>query len=634
MYKVEFLPTRRIIRAKRGDTILKIAREAGVHINSSCNGVGTCGKCKVKVEKGKVDFEPVSFRLPSEEVKEGYVLACCSKILSDIVVLIPPETRLIGDKVLEEKGEEAVQEHFSKEKLSPRLKKVYIEASPPSLEDNVSDWQRVERALRQKVKFRVRPDFEMLKKLPVVLRESDFKLTATLFNDKVVLLEPGERLTGPFGVAVDIGTTTLVVEVMSLKEGKVIGRSSRYNPQMAYGEDVISRIIYCQREKGLRRLQQEVVRAIEEMVRKIARDNHLADDEIQAFYIAGNTVMLHLFFGLDPSYIRQEPYVPVTNFSHWVRGKDVGFRTFSHAFVYALTCVASYLGADITGGLLAAGMNKKGPLRLFMDIGTNGEMVLGNGDWFLACSCSAGPAFEGGGVKHGMRVAEGAIEEVRIDSETCEPEIRTVGDKRPLGICGSGLIDLIAELFLCGLVDRRGKFHPAMRRHPRVKEGEAGFEYIVANAEESDTGEDIVITEADIDNLVRAKAAVFAGLRILTEEAGVSFDDVSEFYIAGSFGHYIDIEKAITIGLLPDLPREKFKFLGNTSLLGARLVALCKEDEKLTEELASKVTYLELSRSSRFMDEYVSGLFLPHTHLELFPSVKMKEKAGQERVSR
>lgn len=634
MFKVEFLPTHRIVRAKKSETIFKVARKAGVHLNSSCNGVGTCGKCKVKVEKGKVQFEPLAFRLSEEEVKKGYVLACRSKILSDLVISVPLETRLLGEKVLEERGEEVIQKQFKKKELSPRVKKIYVEVDPPSLEDNVSDWQRVKRALKQELKNSISVSFDVLKSLPQVLRKENFRATATLFDREVVLIESGRKITGPFAAAVDLGTTTLVVEVVDLSNGEIIGHTSRYNPQMSYGEDVISRVIYAKEEKGLRKLQREVLKAVEDMVKKIVKENHLESNEISVFYFAGNTVMLHLFFGLNPSNIRMEPYVPVTNFSHWIRGKEVGFKTFSNSYIYALPCVASYLGADIVGGLLAAGMAKRGALRLFMDIGTNGEMVLGNGDWFIGCSCSAGPAFEGGGVKSGMRVAEGAIEEVKIDRETCEPEIVVVGDKPPIGICGSGLIDLMAELFYCGLIDRRGKFYPIKRRHLRIKEGESGFEYVVVHAGESGTGEDIVITEADIDNLMRAKAAVFAGLRILVEESGVSFDEVDEFYLAGSFGHYIDVEKAVSIGLLPDLPREKFKFLGNTSILGARLVSLYRENEGLVKELASKITYLELARNSKFMDEYVSGLFLPHTHLELFPSVRERKEHFEEKVKK
>lgn len=632
MFKVEFLPNHRLVKAKKGSTIFEVARKAGVHLNSSCNGVGTCGKCRVQVKKGQVKFEPVSFHLPEEDLKKGFVLACQSQIQGDIVVFVPSETRLVGEKVLEEKGVEVVRQQVEKKGLSPRLRKVYLAVPPPSLEDNVSDWQRVGRALSQETNQLVKVDYGVMKTLPEVLRQGDFKFTATLFNNEVVLLEPGKKNTGPFAAAVDIGTTTLVVEVVDLTTGEILGSASRYNPQMVFGEDVISRIIYSRRENGLKQLQQKVLKAVEDMVKKVAHHNHLADDEISALYLAGNTVMLHLFLGLDPSNIRLEPYVPVTNFSHWLTGHEVGLRSFKHAFVYTLPCVASYLGADVVAGLLTAKMNEPGPLRLFMDIGTNGEMVLGNGDWFLACSCSAGPAFEGGGVKHGMRVAEGAIEEVKIDPETYQPELVTVGDKPPVGICGSGLIDLMAELLCCGLVDRRGKFYPAKRHHARLREGEGGFEYIVAGKEESGTGGDIVFTEADMDNLMRAKAAVFAGLRILTEEANVSFDDLEEFYIAGSFGHYIDVEKAIDIGLLPDLPLEKFKFLGNTSILGARLVVMHQEKEKEVEELASKVTYLELARSGRFMDEYVSGLFLPHTHLELFPSVKKKKICFQEKV--
>ncbi|MCK4778215.1 MAG: DUF4445 domain-containing protein, partial [Actinomycetia bacterium] len=344
--------------------------------------------------------------------------------------------------------------------------------------------------------------------------------------------------------------------------------------------------------------------------------------------IAGNTIMLHLLAGINPKYIREAPYIPATNFGDWWKGKDFSLET-AEASVYLMPCVASYMGGDITAGLISTGIFESEDMSLFIDIGTNGEIVFGNKEWLISCSCSAGPAFEGGGIQFGMRASRGAIEQVRINKETGEPMILTVGQSKPVGICGSGLIDLLAELFLSGIIDQKGKFNQN-KSTERIRKGEHGNEYVLVWSKDSKINKDIIITEVDIDNLIRAKAAVFAGITILLESVNISFEAIKKIIIGGSFGNFLEVEKAVTIGLLPDIPPEKYYFVGNSSLHGAYLTALSKDMLKKSIEVARKMTYLELSENSKFMDRYVSAMFLPHTDLNLFPSIKQQvlEVAG------
>lgn len=634
MPKVEFFPSNRKVTVRKGDTLYYIAREAGVHLNSSCNGLGTCGKCKVRVIEGEVLELPSSYQLAPELREKKYRLACQLQVMSDCKIFVPPETRLIGDALLEEKGELYLNQELSATRKDPRFKKMFLSLPEPSLEDNLSDWERVEREIRKVYQKKILPFYSVVKEAPMLLRQNDWKVTATLFDMKdqafVTNMTGGKKTFGPFGLVVDVGTTTLVVELIELSSGDVWGRSSRYNPQIAFGEDVISRVVYGKKESGLKQLQREIIKTIEQMGKKLIENASVSAEEVCGLYFAGNTIMLHLLSGIYPGFIQEEPYVPATNFGYWEKAENLDFRLFGKAYVFLLPCVASFLGADIIAGLLAAGFYKEGPLRLFIDVGTNGEIVLGTGDWLLGCSCSAGPAFEGGGVKHGTRVVPGAIEEVKIDYETCDVEFVTIGDTLPSGICGSGLIDLLAELFLSGLIDRRGKFVFSCKSE-RLRKSNGDYEFVIYKGE--DRSKDITITESDIDNLMRAKAALFAGVKLLVETAEEDFKDIEKLYIAGAFGHYIDAQKAITIGLLPDMPLEKIEFLGNTSLLGARMVALSQEFEEKAQEIASRLTYLELARSGRFMDEYVSALFLPHTHVEIFPSV-LKLLKKEKKVTR
>ncbi|MHB1415056.1 MAG: ASKHA domain-containing protein, partial [Chloroflexota bacterium] len=396
-----------------------------------------------------------------------------------------------------------------------------------------------------------------------------------------------------------------------------------YNSQVSFGEDVISRIIFAGKGDGQARLQRAAAGTINGLMQGLLKQTEVAPSAVTHVTLAGNTTMTHLFLGIDPKFIRLDPYTPAANYFPWVEAREVGLELDPGVKVHCSPGIASYVGGDITAGVLASGMFNSDRLTLFLDIGTNAEMVIGNADWMLACACSAGPAFEGGGVRHGMRATAGAIEQVRINAETLEPMILTIANRRPIGICGSGLIDLLSELFLTGIVDKRGKFNQDLPTD-RVRKGQHGGEYVIAWAENTGTGRDIVLTEVDIDNLLRAKGAIYAAAELLASSVDLTLADMEEILIAGSFGRYLRADKAIDIGLLPDVPTDRIKFLGNSSLIGARLMSLSRDMLRRADEVAKMMTYVELSVHPEYMDHYVSALFLPHTNMDAFPSVREK----------
>jgi len=400
----------------------------------------------------------------------------------------------------------------------------------------------------------------------------------------------------------------------------MLGRESEYNAQISFGDDIISRIVSSLKKDGLARLQGLVVGTINTLIDRLLEKTGVEREDVVHLVAAGNTTMVHLFYGLDPRHIREEPYIPTMNFVPTVAAAEIGVRIAPRARVCCIPGRASYVGGDITSGLLAAGVFKTDKVTLYIDIGTNGEMALGNSEWLLSCACSAGPAFEGGSVRHGMRAVSGAIETVRINPDTFEPMIVTIGQKRAKGICGSGLIDAVAELFLTGIINERGKFN-LEHGHPRLRLAGGVAEYVLVWAAESGTGEDIALTEPDLDNLIRTKGAIYAGIATLLEQMQLPVEAIEQVYIAGGFGRYLELDQAITIGLLPEFPEEKVKYVGNGSLLGAHLVLLSQAARETAGEIARNMTYLELSTHAGFMDNYVSALFLPHTDQHAFPSV-------------
>jgi len=633
-FKVHFNPDNVEIVVDQGENLLQAAIAAGVRIYASCGGAGTCGTCKVQVEKGDVETTRTD-KITDEEFSKGIRQACQSKVLSDLSIYVPVESRL--EKAVLAQEQKKVSEVLATGwRFVPLLSKYFVELPPPTLDDNTSDLSRLLRGLRQRYRLsNLSIDFPVVQKLAKTLRDSDWKATVTTLvtaakpragdrrRPRVINIEPGDTRDKHYSLAFDIGTTTVCGQMLDLNRGRVVAESMAYNGQIHYGQDVITRIAYCQKTGGLKKLQQAVVTTINDIIGELQAQSKVETEHISHITAAGNTTMTQILLGLNPQYLRLTPYTPVANFFPPVPANSLGIKVGDHAYLYIFPAVASYVGGDIVSGIVGSGVHQRKALTFFMDIGTNGEIVIGNSDWMVTASCSAGPAFEGGGIKHGIIATEGAIEDIKINPATFEPEVGTIGNTRPKGICGSGLINTVAELLEAGIIGQNGKFNRDLPTR-RVREGADGYEYVLARAPETQTGSDIVITEVDIDNLMRAKAAIYAGCQTLSKSVGIDCCNFDQVIIAGAFGSHIDIKRAITIGLLPELPEERFIFIGNGSLLGARLTSFSIDLLDDARKVAQMMTNLELSESVDFMNNYIAALFLPHTNTEEFSTVSKR----------
>ena len=620
----------RAVQVETGTLVSDAIHAAEVDFGLPCGGQGRCGRCTVIVQEGDVQ-RPPNQRLSEEDRAAGYALACQATIEGDATIYVPPQ-RI--ERVLEtDKTAAAVHVPLSYDALRDQpLRKYVVDLTEPSLDDQTDDWSRLKRELaRQHEVGELTAELPVLRRLSEALREGAWTVTLVVEHDRweepegpprLVDVQPGDHLESLWGVAIDIGTTTNVVWLVDLLSGKVIAQVADYNGQIARGEDVISRIIYASKGDGLSDLQQLVVGTLNGLIDQAAEQVGTQPSEIYRAVVAANSTMMHLLTGLPPASIRLMPFVTTVNQVPTLRARELGLHLCPDAGVDCLPGIASYVGADITAGVLSSGMCEGDKLSLFIDVGTNGEIVLGDCTWLIACACSAGPAFEGAGVLNGMRATRGAIEEVWIDPETYEPTLRVIGPEgeAPRGICGSGLIGLMAELFMAGIIDKGGNVDVRLDT-ARTREGEHGGEYVVVWADESATGEDIVLTDVDVDNLMRAKAAIYAGFTVLAESVGLSIADVEQVLIGGAFGQYINIEKAIQIGLLPDAPWDDFHYMGNTSVRGAYLALLSRESRQRIVDIASMMTYLELSADNTFFDAFNAAMFLPHTDESQFPSV-------------
>jgi uncharacterized 2Fe-2S/4Fe-4S cluster protein (DUF4445 family) len=504
------------------------------------------------------------------------------------------------------------------------------------MDDQTDDWSRLQTALRLQHRLEnVTCSLPLLQKIGAALREGEWQVTAIVDlanvlqsgeSDRPVWLidlQPGhvDEYSSLWGTAIDIGTTTVSLWMVNLVTGEVKAQAAEYNGQIARGEDVISRIVYAGKGNGREDLRQRVLDTMNVLLEIACKRVKAKPEDIVKATIAGNSTMMHLLLGIPAENIRLSPFITGVNHLPVMTAREVGLSANPEASVDCLPGVASYVGADITAGVLSAGVDSAEETTLFLDVGTNGEIVLGDRDWLVTCACSAGPAFEGAGVVNGMRATTGAIEEVWINSETFEPTYRVIGGGKPKGICGSGLISLLSEAFITGILDKRGNVN-LMATSSRVREGAHGGEYVVAWGAESESGEDIVLSRVDVDNLLRAKAAIYAGFTVLAETVGISLEAVSKVLVGGSFGKYINVEKAVQIGLLPDMDWSRFEFLGNTSVKGAYLALLDWQKRERITEIAKRMTYIELSADNTFYEAFTSALFLPHTDLSKFPSVE------------
>ncbi|MBW4874973.1 MAG: DUF4445 domain-containing protein, partial [Paeniclostridium sp.] len=470
-------------------------------------------------------------------------------------------------------------------------------------------------------------DIDFLRKVPTVIRKNNFNFTITYKyeNEMLYLIDIDEKDTEGeiYGIAIDIGTTSVVVSLVDLKNNEIIDKASSGNAQIKYGADVINRIIYSTKKNGLETLRKTIIdETINPLLKKIYSKLSINKDNVVQGVVSGNTTMSSLFLGVYPDFLRQEPYIPPFTKALNLKSKEVGININKNADVYLAPSVASYVGGDITSGVLASGMWTSDENILFIDLGTNGEIVFGNKDYMMTCACSAGPAFEGGGISCGMRASSGAIEKVEIEKETLNPKLEIIGNISPVGICGSGIIDLICKMMTNKIIDRRGKINKDIKnKRIRFNEYDIG-EYVLAFKEEYNLERDLIISEVDIDNFIRAKGAIYSGASTLIESLGMNFSVVDKVLIAGGIGNSLNIENSIMIGLLPDIEKEKFSYIGNSSLIGSYL-ALISQDAKLKlEDIGSQMTYVELSVYPTYMDEFISACFLPHTNIEQFPTVK------------
>jgi uncharacterized 2Fe-2S/4Fe-4S cluster protein (DUF4445 family) len=641
--RVTFKPYDLSVEVPEGENLLRAAVQAGVHINASCGGEGVCGKCRILLEAGELESSR-SGLLSDEEWDLGYRQACQSLVRSDVTVRIPPESLLDRKTLTRRRG--GIGLRYSPIDLgalkaeglyNPAFQKRFVQLPPASLGDNACDLARLESGLsRQQGLGNLAHDFFLLRRLAKVMREENFQVTATLDfaqrrsrNPRVVNVEAGDTRGHHYALAVDIGTTTVWVQLLDLAKGEILGHAADYNAQMSYGDDVITRIVFSQKEQGLNKLQRSVAATINQVMHRLLKRHQLPASEISHLTLAANTTMTHLFYGIDPKFIRLSPYVPTACHLPPVRAHDLGLELPDHVFIYCVSSVSSYVGGDIVAGVLASGIYKDPKLTLYIDIGTNGEIVIGNQQWLACAACSAGPAFEGGGIKFGMRATAGAIEEVGINPVTLEPMILTIDMVKPKGICGSGLINLVAALMEADVIGPNGKFRDDLDT-PRLRLGDSGREYVLALAPDTQGGEDITLSEADIDNLMRAKGAMFAGYVTLLDNVGLRLQDLEQVILAGAFGQFINIDNAIAIGLLPDLDREKYQFVGNGSLQGATLLAFSRDLLEEERRVADMMTNFELSETPGYMDQYIAALFLPHTKMEYFPSVAERLKSGKE----
>ncbi len=634
-YKVTFLPENKEVEANEGVSLLEAAEKAGVYINSLCGGEGLCGECRLQVVSGnaKADKHAIGF-FSKEEIVNGYVLACQTKVEDNLEVLIPAKSRLEMEKIITgevpitycEPGKVSLyrRQCDPASLFEPLVTKVYLELPQPTLNDNISDIDRITRELRKKLDY---SSFEIglacLQGLANKLRQYDWKVTVTVARHngigRAIQLEEGDTTDRNYGLAVDVGTTTVVVQLVNLKNGKVIGVEANHNLQARYGEDVISRMIFACGRGSLDPLHQAIVTNINALTRALAKERSVNTRDINCMVAAGNTTMSHFLLGLMPCSIRLEPYVPTATVYPQILAKEIGIDINPNAIIEVMPSVASYVGGDTVAGILTCDLADRPGISCLIDVGTNAEIVLGSNEWIVCCSGSAGPAFEGGGTKWGMHATKGAIEKVEINDGHVTYE--TIGKAKPRGICGSGLIDCIYELVRNRIIGQDGKFNLSTKDKRMVVEGD-GPQYILAFPEETETGQAVTITETDIGNLIKSKGAVFAALKSLVDYVGLSLEKLEMVYLAGGFGSSLNIPKAISIGLLPDIDTDRIQFIGNSSVMGARMALLSGPTFEKAINISKNMTNIELSRYVPFMNEFVAALFLPHTDSKLFPSVK------------
>lgn len=626
------------IECNAGDNLLELARRANVAIDAPCSGNGSCGKCRVQLLSGELESIP-SRHITPEEYEAGWRLSCSCKVVGDCTVLVPdiasayqsrmktadlgsPEEVAIFQETQEQLKESGIV--FENPFLSLELT-----MEEPTLEDTMPDNERLTRAIQEQLEVdTVEIPFCVMEKLASTLRREQFHVRVkgekqgntfrcmeiTGYQDPVIA-----------GCAIDIGTTTVTMVLVDLATGKILAKGSSGNGQIRYGADVINRIIQQAKPGGRKSLQDAIIKeTLNPIIANLCRSAGISARSILRLCVGANTTMNHLFVGVDAEPVRMEPYIP--SFFSWegLKAGDLKLPANPLAPVIIAPNIGSYVGGDITAGTLATGLWDSDEMSLFIDLGTNGEIVFGNRDFMMSCACSAGPAFEGGDISCGMRATDGAIEACVLDKDTMEPTLTIVGDaeQKPVGICGSGIIDIISELFRCGIINAKGLF---VREGSRVQRDEHGMgRFVLATSEESETGREISINEVDIDNFIRAKGAIFSAIHTLLEAVDMDSSMIDRVYVAGGIGSGINMKNSVNIGMLPDVELEKFRYIGNSSLSGAYAMVMSDAAVEKCTQLATNMTYLELSTHPGYMDNFVAACFLPHTDARMFPNSRQE----------
>jgi uncharacterized 2Fe-2S/4Fe-4S cluster protein (DUF4445 family) len=618
-----------------GDNLLDLLRDNGIGVYAPCNGNGTCGKCMVQVTEGSIRKEAMG-ELSKERQEKGFVLSCMSYLTEDVSIFVP-DASLVGAakiKTAERNRENRLKYETLRTRFAqlhgeiPHIHKLTIQLPEATLDDNVSDHDRLKREIRVQLGYtKVKMSLNLLKKLPFALRNNRFKITLfyTITNEKSIRIRhiTWDENEKAYGVAFDIGTTSVAACLVELATGRILREVSCANAQLKYGADVINRIIYATKGDGLKKLRDAIIyESINPLINELIGKAKIEAERILIMSVSANTTMTHLFLGIYPDNLRREPYIPVITDTRQVTvfPWEMELLVNQNAVVIISPSVASYVGGDISAGVIAAEMRDTDSMTALIDLGTNGEIVFGNKDFLMTCACSAGPAFEGGEISCGMRASLGAIEGVEIEEGSCEPMLRIIDAERPYGICGSGIIDLISELKRTNLINAKGKFNRD-EHCDRVKFDEYDIgRYILAKIGEYGNDEELSVTEVDIDNFIRAKGAIYSALYTLLESLGFTPNDLDKIKIAGGIGSHIGIKNAINIGIFPDIPLERYEFIGNSSLSGSYLSLVNKKAAEFIDNSAYNMTYVELSVYPGYMDEFVSACFIPHTDMHRFPN--------------
>ncbi|MCX5667943.1 MAG: ASKHA domain-containing protein [Candidatus Omnitrophica bacterium] len=601
-FTINFTAQKKKIKVAQGTDLLTAAIKSGIMVHAACGGSGLCGKCKVFVNKKEV-------------------LACQTIVESGLDVNVPKESLEIRAKLAHESEEFTKGVVLKREdafNFSPLVRKIYVESPKPTQDDNLSDLDRICTGVSHKLNnVHISTNLSNLKHLSEILRGSDFKVTATVaYKDDaldIITVEPGDTTKANYGFAFDIGTTTVAGQLIDLNNKNILGTRIAFNKQALYGSDVITRIIYASNSEGLDKLNEAVLDNINEIILDLSGAESIALSDVYCIVFAGNMTMMHLLLKVDPTNIRKAPYIPTTLVFETIHAPEAGIEINPRGIAAFLPGVTTYVGGDIVSGVIACGLAESDELSLLIDIGTNGEIVLGNKEWMIGAAASAGPAFEGSGLECGMKAVKGAIQRAEIDKDL-NARVVTIGDGKPKGICGSGYIDLLCQMLKRGVIGKNGKINSDLKSG-NIRKTEVGYEFVVAG--------NIVITEDDIENLKRSKGAIYSAIIALLNKVEKPLGDIRKIYIAGGFGNYLNIENAVLIGLLPDADRSRYEFIGNSSLAGARMSLLSRDAFMKAHEIYKNITYVDLGSEPNYMDEYVASLFFPHTDLGRFPSVRL-----------